>query len=104
MNFLKKKKKQKLHYVFDSLLLFLILYFLYYGINGSNGLLNLIKFNDELKTKEKILFKLEVEKNFLQVKNNGLYSKTLDLDILEEQAKLVLGYADKNEIVVLINE
>lgn len=104
MNFFNKKKKQKSYYIFESIFLFLILYFLYYGINGSNGLLNLIKFNNELQAKRIILCELENEKNFLQIKNNGLYNKTLDLDILEEQAKLILGYADKNEIVVLINE
>jgi cell division protein FtsB len=101
----KKQKKQKIYYIFDGIFLFMILYFLYNGINGNNGLLNLIKINHETQKEKTYLASLKNTKNNLLIKNTGLYEETLDLDLLEEQAKSFLGYIGKNnEFVIFLNK
>ncbi len=80
------------------------MYFSYFGIKGSNGFLNLIQLNEELNFLKNEFNTLEKEKQFLKIKNNGLYEKTLDYDLLEEESKKLLGYADINEIIILINK
>ena len=97
----RKKKKQKVYYIFDSVLLFVILYFLYNGISGSNGLFNLIKIKNEIEKNQKYLSLLQKTKDSLVKKSSGLREDSLDLDFLEEQAKNSLGYIAKNNEFVM---
>lgn len=104
-NNIKKKKKQKVYYIFDGIFLFMILYFLYSGIKGNNGLINLIKMNQEIQKNNDHLLFLKHKKTNLLIKNAGLYEETLDLDLLEEQAKNFLGYIGRNnEFVMFLNK
>jgi cell division protein FtsB len=98
------EKKQKIRiFTFNNLLFLFLLYFSYFGINGANGFLNLVKFNDELIELKNELKILEKKKKYLKIKNTGLQTKTLDHDLLEEESKRILGYVDANEIAILIN-
>ena len=99
-----KKKRNVFYYIFDGVFLFLILYFVYYGFNGPNGLINFIEVKSQMKSKSIHLESLQKEKNELKVKNAGLYRDSIDLDLLEEQAKKILGYANLNETVILLKE
>jgi cell division protein FtsB len=102
---LKRRKKQKVYYIFDFVFLFVILYFLYNGVSGNNGLLNLIKINDDIKKSEDYFSELKKRKEHLLIKNSGLYEENLDFDLLEEQAKNLLGYIGRNnEFVILLNK
>ena len=83
-------------------MIFVLIYFLYFTIYGSNGFLTLIKLDKNLINIKTQYESLTQEKNFLQIKNNGLYIKTLDLDILEEESKKI-GYINEDEFVLLIN-
>ena len=97
------KKKIRI-FTFNNLLFLFLLYFSYFGINGSNGFFNLIKLNEDLKNLRKESEVLKKEKQHLKIKNSGLYVKTLDQDLLEEISKQTLGYVDSNEIVILTNK
>lgn len=105
MSIRSRKKKSFSWFDVIFLLFFLvILYFSYYAINGNNGLLNLIKINNEIQKNKIYLTDLSRQKYILQIKNNGLYEQNLDLDLLEEQAKNFLGYINQKETVVLLNK
>ena len=94
---------QKLRGLAPNLFLLLIfIYFLYFIINGSSGFLNMIRLNNELIQLKQKYTSLENNKKFLKIKNRGMYKETLDLDILEEEAKK-LGYVNSSEIIVLID-
>lgn len=88
-------------FTLNNLLFLFLIYFSYFGINGSNGFLNLIKLKDELRIVKDEFDVLRKEEVYLKLKNRGLYIETLDTDILEEESKRILGYADINEIVIL---
>jgi cell division protein FtsB len=80
-----------------SIIVGLILYFIYHAISGDSGILAFIHWkNQHDKIKEKYE-DLKSERLQLEHKVNLLRSKSLDLDLLEEQAKKVLSYAKDNE-------
>ncbi len=95
-----KKPKIKIFTINNALFLFFI-YFAYFAINGSNGFLNLIKLTNKLEEVKKEFSIVEKEENYLKIKNNGLYVKSLDLDLLDEESRKNLGYVDASEIVIL---
>jgi len=78
----------------------IFLYFTFYTIFGDKGIIKYF----ELK---KILQERDLVKNTLYNKMqnkqnlvNGMNPKSLDLDLLDEQARRNLGYAGKNEVVI----
>ena len=99
----RNRKKIRI-FTFNNLLFLFLLYFSYFGMNGSNGFFNLIKLNDELENLKSESGVLKKEKQYLKIKNSGLQVKTLDQDLLEEISKQTLGYVDANEIVILTNK
>ena len=74
-------------------------------MNGPNGLLNLININEQIKNNQIYLEKLKKEKEILLIKNHGLYEESINLDLLEEEAKKLLGYIGKqNEFIIIMNK
>ena len=73
-------------------------------MNGQRGLLkysHLTKQNDLFNYK---LAKLKVENDFYSDRIKRLKTNSIDLDFLDEQIRKKLGYVDKNEIVIILNE
>lgn len=82
----------------------LLIYFLFYTIFGSKGIVSYFALKNELQNKE--LIKNELQ-NKLQNKQNlvdGMSLKSLDIDLLDEQARKNLGYASKGELVIYEEE
>ncbi len=84
-----------------AILLFftLISYFLYNIISGDRGILSLFHLTEKHKVLRDEVDILEEEKRILQSKVNRMKPESLDLDLLEEQARKNLGYAQKNETI-----
>jgi cell division protein FtsB len=78
----------------------LVVYFGYYGLYGQNGLISLVQLSRDVELKKAELSKLEVEKTQLARRVDLLGPKTLDPDLLDEQARASLGYAAPGEITV----
>lgn len=84
-----------------ALLGVLVLYLTYNILSGDRGILSLFKLTKQHKILEKEVRILEEEKRILQSKVNRMKPESLDLDLLEEQARKNLGYAKKGETVYL---
>lgn len=84
-----------------AILLFftLIFYFLYNIVSGDRGILSLFHLTEKHKVLLDEVRILEEEKQILQSKVNCMKPESLDLDLLEEQARKNLGYAQKNETI-----
>jgi cell division protein FtsB len=78
----------------------LVVYFGYYGVYGQNGLISLVQISRDVELREAELAKLEIEKAQLARRVDQLGPKTLDPDLLDEQARASLGYAAPGEITV----
>ena len=81
-------------------LLFFLLYFSYVAIFGNNGLksyidleFEIIELNNNFKSLEKVMHELELKTSKL--------SNNLDLDLLDQQSRTVLGLIRKDEIIII---
>jgi cell division protein FtsB len=78
----------------------IFLYFLYYTIFGSQGVIKYFQLKSQLQEKQLIENDL---KNKIQNKKaliDAMNLKSLDLDLLDEETRKNLGYAGENEIVI----
>ncbi len=95
-----KKPTFRIRKVIPILLFFiLIYYFIYNIISGDRGILSLFKLTEQHKIIRDEVGILEEERRILQSKVNRMKPESLDLDLLEEQARRNLGYAQKNETI-----
>ena len=86
-------------FLFVCLLLFLI-YFSYVAIFGNNGLksyidleFEIIELNNNFNSLEKVMHELEIKTSKL--------SNNLDLDLLDQQSRSVLGLIRNDEIMII---
>ena len=96
--------KNKL-YLFISFIFafFILLYLIYFLINGQRGLIGYMKLKN-------LNYKYSYELDYFKSKNDELIDhiarlqpNTLDLDYLEEKLRKNTGYIKNNEIVIIID-
>ncbi|WP_246198571.1 FtsB family cell division protein [Wolbachia endosymbiont of Ctenocephalides felis wCfeJ] len=85
------------------LIFFLTLYFNISTITGKRGLLVLMDLKKEIEYNKLLLKNISFEKEKLSNKVFGLYEKSLDLDLLDEQARNALGYVSPKELMVVLD-
>lgn len=99
-NFVKKYHITKSLFIGFFVAIFTILYFGYFIIFGDKGLITLINLNKQIEnkeiTKQEFLSKMRAQKNMV----DGMNPNSLDVDLLDEQARKVLGYTGKNEVII----
>lgn len=81
------------------IVLLLLAYFSYHVISGDRGLLALRELSKKVDDRKKKLDMANAEKLELEHKVSLLRNNSLDLDMLEEQARRILGYVGKDEKV-----
>lgn len=79
----------------------LSLYFIFHGISGDRGLLKLLYLRNEISEAKQIANTYHQEKAKLEEKVKLLSSSSLDLDLLDERARVVLNLIDADEFVIL---
>lgn len=99
-HFVKEHNITKPVFIGYFIVLFVLLYFLFFIIFGDKGLIELFSLKKEMANREG--FKQELF-NRMQGKKNmveGISLESLDLDLLDEQSRKILGYVGKNEVVI----
>ena len=81
-------------------LLFILLYFTYVAIFGNNGLKRYIDLEFEIIELNKNFNSLEKVMHELEIKTSKL-SNNLDLDLLDQQSRSVLGLIRNDEIMII---
>ncbi len=99
-NFVKKHNITKLVFVGYFIGLAAVCYFASCIVFGSKGLIEHAVLSKQISNKESVkqdlLSKMQVKQNMV----DGMNLNSLDVDLLDEEARKVLGYAGKNEVVV----
>ncbi|MEX0969462.1 MAG: septum formation initiator family protein [Paracoccaceae bacterium] len=87
----------------DVILAFLVVvamgYFAFTAIQGENGLLKLFQVQDQRDFLEAELSSLQAEREIAENLAKRLSDQYLDLDLLDEQARRVLGMARGDEVI-----
>ncbi len=87
-----------------ALVLVAIFYFSYHAIQGNHGLLTLKELSAEMAELEVQAAEVRKEKQALEIKVNNLRRDNLDLDLLDERAREVLGFQEQDEIVIFLDD
>lgn len=77
-----------------------LFYFIFHAISGENGLISYVKIKKDLAEKERLYNELDHKRATIQHKVSLLGADNLDLDLLEEQAGIVIGYTRQSDIIV----
>ena len=81
----------------------LCLYFSYHAILGNRSIVKLYMLEKQIETMSQENSASAETKESLQKKVSMMRPGTVDKDLLEEQARLVLGYREAEEVVILRN-
>ncbi len=96
-------KKHSLNSIFFTLLCVGgISYFVYHAINGERGLLAFIQLSQQLEQKRAELDIVRAERLYLEHRVTLMRPDSLDLDLVDEQARRLLGYASPSEKVIFL--
>ncbi|MDB5365839.1 MAG: septum formation initiator [Rhodospirillales bacterium] len=77
------------------------LYFVYYALHGDRGLAALARLDAQVARAESDAAKVRSRREMAQHRVAGLRPEALDLDLLEERARLTLNYVGGEDVVVL---
>lgn len=99
---IKKRVQLDFSAIITSLIFIMALvYFTYHAISGERGLLAMIELNQKVEQSKKQLDSVLSEKVTIEHKVKLLSDASIDLDMLDEQARRHLGYAKEGEIVLI---
>ncbi|MBN8552681.1 MAG: septum formation initiator family protein [Caulobacterales bacterium] len=87
-------------YIRLTVLVALIGYFSAQALTGERGLLNGTERHEELAARRAELAELQATHQELSARVAGLSDATLSIDMLEERARVVLGFARPDEYVI----
>jgi cell division protein FtsB len=79
----------------------LVIYFGYFAIYGNHGLINWLKLESEIATKQTAFDRVHAERSALERRVRLLRPESVDPDLLEEQARSRLGLSQPDEVVIL---
>lgn len=91
-------------YLPTAIFAFLIVYFVFQALTGDRGLLGRSVRKATLAQETQELQKLEAERRELQIRVELLRDDHLSRDLLEERARVLLGFADPRDYVIRIQE
>jgi cell division protein FtsB len=76
------------------------IYFCYHIFQGDRGVISWIRLQKKIKIDEDTLQNLTQQKEVLERQVYLLRPDSLDVDMLEERARILLNYARPNEIII----
>jgi cell division protein FtsB len=83
-----------------AVLAFFIFYFGFQALTGQRGLLSWQQRKDTLAQSQRQLARLQAQRRDLQMQARLLRDGSLSLDLLDERARELLGYADPQDYVI----
>ena len=87
-----------------TLLVCTVAYFAYHAIHGERGLFGYFRVLDQIDRVERALAETAAERDRLARRVTLLRRDALDTDILDEQARRVLGIAHPDEVVIYLGD
>lgn len=91
--------------VWSSLLFLSISFYLvFHAVSGDRGVLALFSESRRLEEVKTELAKVKAKHDYMEHKVQLMSDNSLDLDMLDEQVRRVLGMANKNEVVYFDDE
>ena len=88
-----------------SLFCVLVMFYLgFHTVSGERGVFALLRESRKLETLKAELAEIKASREALDLKVAKLSDRSLDLDLLDEQARSVLGMAGKDEVILFMDK
>ncbi|MEE8294677.1 MAG: septum formation initiator family protein [Sphingomonadales bacterium] len=100
MNFVEQIRFRLRRALPGALILVTVIYFGYHTLEGDHGLFKLQEVEAQMAEVEAKAAVLQARKKDLSRKVSSLRKDNLDLDLLDERARAVLGFQEPGEIVI----
>ena len=81
-----------------------VAYFLYHAVQGDRGIIAWVVLNQQISDAEAMLAAVSAERAALERRVELLRPESLDPDLLEERARIVLNFARPDELVILLGD
>jgi cell division protein FtsB len=77
-------------------------YFIYHAVQGDRGILAWLRVNQQLEAAQVELAKSGTDRAALEQRVALLNNSSLDLDMLEERARVMLNFSDPDDVVIFL--
>jgi cell division protein FtsB len=77
-------------------------YFIYHAVQGDRGILAWLRVNQQLEAAQVELAKSATDRAALEQRVALLNNSSLDLDMLEERARVMLNFSDPDDVVIFL--
>jgi cell division protein FtsB len=77
-------------------------YFIYHAVQGDRGILAWLRVNQQLEAAQQELAKSATDRAALEQRVALLSNSSLDLDMLEERARIMLNFSDPDDKVIFL--
>jgi cell division protein FtsB len=78
-------------------------YFVYHAVQGDRGIVAWMQLNQQIRVAEAELAKTDAERQEMEQRVALLSNTSLDLDMLEERARVMLNFAHPDDLVIFYN-
>ena len=83
---------------------FITIYLVYFLINGQRGLLKFFYLTKQNQEYNEMVNNLKAENKYHSNNIKKLQPNSIDLDFLDQQVRNKLGFIDKNEIIIVLDQ
>ncbi len=83
---------------------FVLFYLAFHTVSGDRGVFALIKASRQLEMLKAQLAEVSGKRQEIETRVSLISNQSLDLDMLDERARIVLGYTGKDERVIFLND
>ena len=78
-------------------------YFVYHAVQGDRGIVAWMQLNQQIRVAEDELAKTDHERQEMEQRVALLSNTSLDLDMLEERARVMLNFAHPDDLVIFLD-
>ena len=78
-------------------------YFVFHAVHGDRGILAWLRLNQELKAATAEATEASAERAAMERRVTLLSNSSLDLDMLEERARVMLNYAHPDDLIIFLD-
>lgn len=86
--------------LYYTMMMALALYFVARAVQGDQGIFRRVQVDAEIRALQQQIDDVDAQIAHLRVKTRRLSADYLDLDLLDERARAVLGYARPDEVLI----
>jgi cell division protein FtsB len=100
MSILREMRRRARHILPAALCAVVVGYFTYHSVQGEKGIHSYLKVNRDVRDAREKLGGIQSTRGELELRVKGLRDTSLDLDLLEERARIVLNLMRDDELLI----